>query len=121
MKKINTTLAIIFFFLSTIGLLILSNKIERMIPEYRSFIAIFMAFFLGGIFLFISNLILKRFEIKARLNSLKDFFKGSLIGCLVFTISVTYLYVFGYEFNTEKIVISEILNEVLFQFRPAIV
>ena len=112
--------AILFFFLCTVGVLILSNKIENIFPEYQNVIAAILAISLGFSFFKAIEIILKKLAVTTDKLKISNLRKGFSLGFIVLFFSVSVLYLSGYTLSLEKFGWEKIFDQILFQLRPAI-
>lgn len=112
---------IVLFFLSTVALLLLSNKIERLYPDYRSFVAALVAILLGSFFYALSKKLFQRLGIQYKSPEFIDLSFGILIGFIVFLLASSALYLSGHSFDFETFEIETVLKQLGFQLRPAII
>lgn len=123
MHKLKGILQIALYFFSTVGLILLSNKIERLSPEFRSIIAAFLGVTFGFLFFKIIQFIFQKLNVPTisfSRDSLVDLVKGSTWGIIAFFSSVYILYFLGHSTDLSQLKANSVFNQVSFQFRPAI-
>lgn len=110
-------------FASTVASLVVANNIERIFPEFRSIVALGTAGLFGcllylGILWIIKS---SKFDLISKHFTLDGVLRGCIFGSSLFFISFILLLIKLQAYAFESVSIYEVINQLLFQIRPAVI
>ena len=102
------------------GLSLLSNKIERLLPEYRGYIACVIGLAFSFIFFKFLSFIWPQIKTEENIGRLaEDGVSGAILGLIAFLCSIVVLYISDHSTDFSKLELGSFLNNLFFQVRAS--
>ncbi|MFZ4712166.1 MAG: CPBP family intramembrane glutamic endopeptidase [Bacteriovoracaceae bacterium] len=123
MQIFRRSLIICLCFASTVVSLVLANKIERVFPEVRSIIALGTAGVFGFLLYFGILWLFKKcnFDLVIKHFTWDGAFRGFIFGSSLFFICFMFLIIKLQTYSLQSISTFEVVSQLLFQVRPAVI
>lgn len=123
MQFFRPSLLLCLCFASTVASLIVANKIERLFPEFRSIVALGTASLFGCLLYFEILWVVKisKFELITKHFTWDGARRGVLFGSSLFFICFMFLLIKLQTYSFQSISFYEVINQLFFQVRPAII